>query len=148
MPIKPGEYLLECAEFCGTAHSHMRGRFIVMAPADYQRWLDQAATDETLAASGEHLFRSYGCSGCHGAGGAVRAPPLAGVYGRPVPLSDGTTVIADERYIRDSILMPRRQIVASYQPIMPSFAGRIGEEDLIALIAYIQSLSDDGEANR
>jgi cytochrome c oxidase subunit 2 len=144
----PGEYLLECAEFCGTEHSHMRGRFIVMAPADYQRWLDQSATDETLAAEGERLFRSYGCSGCHAVGGAIRAPSLAGIYGRPVPLADGTTVIADERYIRDSILMPRRQIAAGYQPVMPSFAGRIPEEELVAVIAYIQSLADDEGGRR
>jgi cytochrome c oxidase subunit 2 len=78
----------------------------------------------------------------------VRAPSLAGVFGRPVPLSDGSTTIADARYIRDSILMPRSQVVAGFQPIMPSFAGRIPEEDLIALIAYIQSLTDSGEALR
>lgn len=145
---RPGEYLLECAEFCGTEHSHMGGRLIVMSPADYQGWLNQAATDETLAARGARLFRSYGCSGCHGANSAVRAPSLAGIFGRPVPLSDGSTTIADERYIRDSILMPRRQVAAGYEPIMPSFAGRILEEDLIAVIAYIQSLSGSAEVSR
>lgn len=145
---KTGEYLLECAEFCGTEHSHMRGRLIVMARADYQRWLDQSSVDETLAARGERLFRGYGCSGCHEIGAAVRAPALEGLYGRPVPLSDGTTAIADARYIRDSILLPRQQIVAGYQPLMPSFAGRIAEEDLIAVIAYIQSLADAGEVSR
>ncbi len=145
---RPGEYLLECAEFCGSHHSHMAGRFIVMAPTDYQKWLDEAATDETLAAEGERLFRAYGCSGCHDPGGAIRAPSLSGIYGRPVPLADGTTTLADERYIRDSILMPRRQIAAGYQPLMPSFAGRIPEEELIAVIAYIQSLADDGGGRR
>lgn len=139
-----GEYLLECAEFCGTAHSHMGGRLIVQTPAEYQRWLEQSATDETLAARGGRLFRSYGCSGCHSPGATVRAPLLDSLFGRPVPLSDGTTTIADERYIRDSVVFPGKQIVAGYEPLMPSFAGRIPEDDMIALIAYIRSLSGDG----
>jgi cytochrome c oxidase subunit 2 len=145
---RPGQYLLECAEFCGTQHSLMGGRLIVMTPADYQRWLGESRTDVTLAATGERLFRSYGCSGCHGANSAVRAPSLAGLFGRPVPLAGGTTTIADARYIRDSILQPRRDVVAGYEPIMPSFAGRIPEEDLLALVAYIQSLTDDEEKSR
>ena len=62
----------------------------------------------------------------------------------PVPLSDGTTVIADDRYIQDSILYPARQVVASYAPVMPSFKGVIGEDDLVALIAYIKSLLSGG----
>ena len=82
----------------------------------------------------------FGCSGCHNGGGTVRAPSLDGVYGSPVPLSDGTTVIADEGYMRDSILFPKKQIVASYQPVMPSFDGVISDADLEKLVAYIKSL--------
>jgi cytochrome c oxidase subunit 2 len=93
-----------------------------------------------MAAQGAALFRSLGCSGCHGNGGTVRAPPLEGVYGKPVPLADGSIVVANERYIRDSILQPRSQIVASYEPLMPSFAGRISEDDLVKIVAYIKSL--------
>ena len=94
----------------------------------------------------------YGCSGCHGGNGAggsddaqgtVRAPSLQGLYGGPVPLSDGTVVVADDRYIHDSIVQPQVQIVAGYAPIMPSFAGQIGEEDLLKLIAYIKSLAHE-----
>ena len=57
-----------------------------------------------------------------------------------MPLSDGTVVIADDRYIHDSIVRPESQIVAGYAPIMPSFAGQISEEDLLKLVAYIKSL--------
>jgi cytochrome c oxidase subunit 2 len=139
-PEKPGVFPLLCAEYCGTDHSAMTGRVVVMKPADYSAWLQRQDVDGTLASQGAALFRSLGCSGCHGNGGTVRAPPLEGVYGRPVPLSDGTTVIADERYIRDSILRPRSQIVASYEPLMPSFEGRVSEDDLIKIVAYIKSL--------
>jgi cytochrome c oxidase subunit II len=65
---------------------------------------------------------------------------LNGLYGNPVHLSDGTTVIADERYLRDSILLPQRQVVAGYAPIMPSFSGQLSEEDLLALVAYLKSI--------
>jgi cytochrome c oxidase subunit 2 len=66
------------------------------------------------------------------------------LYGSPVPLSDGTVVVADDRYIHDSIVQPQSQIVAGYAPLMPSFAGQIGEEDLVKLIAYIKSLAPEG----
>ena len=76
-------------------------------------------------------------------GSAVRAPSLAGLYGSPVPLSNGTVTIADERYLHDSIVMPEQQIVAGYAPIMPSFAGQLGEEDLLKLVAFIKSLEPE-----
>jgi cytochrome c oxidase subunit II len=148
---RPGTYHLFCTQLCGTSHADMVGQVVAMTGPDYQRWLEQNGASETLAVAGKTLFMRYGCSGCHGgngaggsqAGGSVRAPPLAGLYGSPVPLSDGTVVAADDRYIRDSILMPEKQVVASYVPVMPSFAGQIGEDDLLKLIAYIKSLAPE-----
>lgn len=138
---EPGDYRLECSEFCGTEHAHMSGRVVVMEPAAYARWLVQQGVHESLAVQGERSFRQYGCSGCHAAGSTVHAPSLVGLYGRLVHLQDGTTVRADERYIRDSILLPNKEIVAGYPPVMPSYQGQIGEDDMLKLIAYIQSLS-------
>lgn len=137
---KTGRYHILCAEFCGTAHSRMRGELVVMEPEAYQAWLDAREPDDTLAARGEKLFRAYGCSGCHGESSVVRAPSLAGLWGSPVPLAEGGTVIADATYVRDSILFPQRHVAAGYRPIMPSFRGQIGEDDLVELVAYIQSL--------
>jgi len=102
----------------------------------------------TLAAAGAVLFMRFGCSGCHGGNGvggaqadsAVRAPPLRGLYGNPVPLADGTVVRADARYLHDSIVYPDSQIVAGYEPVMPSFAGQLTEEQILELIDYIRSL--------
>lgn len=138
---KPGSYRLTCAEFCGTNHSAMGGRFVVMSPAEYARWLDAFGTDRTLAAAGAALFRERGCSGCHGAGSTVRAPSLAGLYGSPVPLDGGSVVIADDQFIRDSILLPQSQIAAGYPRIMPTFQNVLTEEDVLKLVAYIKSLS-------
>jgi len=137
---RTGDFHLFCAEYCGTAHSHMIGRVVVMEPAEFAAWLDVGAPRESMAERGAGLFRSYGCSGCHGERATVHAPKLEGLFGRPVPLEGGAMVIADERYVRDSILQPKREIAAGYPPIMPSFAGRIGEEDLLDLIAYVRSL--------
>ncbi len=137
---KLGTYHLFCAQFCGTGHAAMVGTVTVMSGADYQRWLGSGGPAGTLAEQGKRLFVQYGCSGCHSGQGTVRAPSLVGLYRSPVPLSDGSIVIADDRYIRDSILYPQQQVVASYAPVMPSFNGVIGEDDLLKLVAYIESL--------
>ncbi|MBP2292631.1 cytochrome c oxidase subunit II [Azospirillum rugosum] len=139
-PTEVGDYRLFCAEFCGTDHARMGGTVTVMEPGDFQRWLDEQGSTESLAQEGAALFRQFGCSGCHGAASTVHAPPLEGLFGRPVPLASGETAMADDRYIRDSILMPRAQVAAGYPPIMPSFAGQIGEDELLKIVAYIKSL--------
>jgi len=136
----PGRYHIFCAEYCGTDHAHMGGWLTVLNPREYADWLRQQGGQETLAQQGQDLFRRYGCSGCHNPGGTVRAPELQGVYGGPVPLSNGTVVTADERYIRDSILNPKAQVAAGYAPVMPTFAGQLSEDDLARLVAYIQSI--------
>jgi len=140
-PSRIGRYHLFCAEYCGLDHSRMRGQVIVMEPAEYEAWLAGESGAESLPAQGEKLFSSLGCIVCHGAGSKVAAPSLAGIFGKPVPLTGGQTVVADETYIRDSILTPEKQVVAGYEPIMPSFRGRVDESDLTKLIAYIKSLS-------
>ena len=140
---KVGRYHLFCAEYCGTDHAHMGGWLTVMSPRDFGRWLQAEGGQETLAAQGKDLFRRYGCSGCHEAGGTVRAPRLEGLFGSPVPLSDGSVVIADERYVRDSILDPKAQVAAGYAPVMPTFAGQIGEDDLAKLVAYVESIGPE-----
>jgi cytochrome c oxidase subunit II len=138
---KTGVFQLLCAEFCGTDHSRMSGRIVVLEPAEYAAWLSRQDVSGTLVSEGADLFRQLGCSGCHVGQSSVRAPSLNGLYGKPVPLQDGSIVIANERYIRDSILLPRSQVAAGYTPVMPSFAGRVSEDELIRLVAYIKSLA-------
>ncbi|MBK1621976.1 cytochrome c oxidase subunit II [Afifella marina] len=135
---KPGTYALLCAEYCGTQHSKMTGKVIVMEEEDYADWLSHQEADNSLAAQGERLFTTLGCSGCHGHSANVRAPPLENVYGSPVALADGRIVEADDAYLRDSILQPKRDVVAGFKPIMPSFAGRVSEANLLALLAYLK----------
>lgn len=140
---RPGVFGLACAEFCGTDHSVMGGKFIALDAADYSRWLERAPADETLAVAGAKIFRARGCSGCHGPSATVHAPRLEGLYGRAVPLASGEIVTADTQYIRDSILLPHKQVAAGYPDIMPTFANTLSEEELLMLVAYIQSLGGE-----
>jgi cytochrome c oxidase subunit 2 len=137
-PSRAGEYHLFCTEFCGTDHALMLGKIVVQPPAEFARWLSEGPRQPGMAQRGFALYRAYGCSGCHDAGSTVHAPPLTGLLGRPVQLQDGRALRADEPYIRDAILAPDKDIVAGYAPIMPSYAGKIGEEDLLAIIEYIR----------
>jgi cytochrome c oxidase subunit 2 len=148
-PTKVGKYHLFCAEYCGTNHSQMVGWVYVMEQADYDRWLAGEYSGPTMAKQGEELFVRHHCAGCHGSSPIVRAPRLEGVYGRPVPVTEGESkevhfVTADDRYIRDSILLPKQQVVAGYEPVMPSFKDQIPEEDLFKIIAYIKSIGTKG----
>jgi cytochrome c oxidase subunit 2 len=138
---KTGTFHLTCAEYCGTDHSVMAGKLVIVAPQDYARWTAEQPQGDDLAHQGEALFRSLGCSGCHTPGSSVHAPDLHGVYGHLVQLTDGRSVTADEAYLRDSILLPNKDIVTGYSPIMPSFSGVATEDQLVELLAYLKSLS-------
>lgn len=140
---RAGTYHLMCAQYCGLNHSRMQGQVYALEPADYERWLSEQTSQATMAAEGEKLFREFGCSGCHGASATVRAPSLNGIYGKPVPLLHGQVVTADDRYIHDSILLPKAQVAAGYQNVMPSFKGVLSEEQVAELVAYIRSLGSN-----
>jgi cytochrome c oxidase subunit 2 len=136
---KPGSYHLLCSQYCGTNHSGMIGRVIVMEPAEYQDWLNQRA-EGSLALEGRKVFLKYRCISCHSADENARAPVLEELFGRRVQLRDGRRVLADEDYIRESIYDPGAKIVAGYENIMPTFKGQVSEEEIYQLIAFIKSL--------
>jgi len=138
----PGRYHFFCAEYCGMNHSGMGGWVVVMEPTEYENWLSGNANQMSPAAAGQQLFESLGCASCHGASAeGGRGPALSGVFGNNVTLNSGQTVRADEAYIRESILNPQAKIVTGFGPIMPSFQGQVGEEQLLQVVAYIKSLS-------
>ena len=140
-PTKPGRYHFFCSQYCGTNHAIMGGWVTVMEPSNYAAWLTGASMGEASPlASGEKLFSEKACITCHVPNGTGRAPSLNGLYGARVLLADGSTVLADDAYIRESILLPAAKIVAGYQPLMPTFQGQLTEEQVIALTAYIKSL--------
>jgi cytochrome c oxidase subunit 2 len=138
---KTGRYHLFCAEYCGTKHSGMIGWLEVMDPVAFQAWLAGGAGSESLASAGSKLFAQHACNTCHRPDSLARGPNLEGLFGKPVTLQDGRTVVADESYIRESIVTPNAKLVAGFQPIMPTFQGLIAEEGLLQLVAYVKSLS-------
>ena len=146
-----GEFPIRCAEFCGTDHSVMGGRLTVMRREDYAAWL-AASSDGgqagTMAMAGRRLFRTAGCSGCHGAASAVHAPALEGLFGRPVGLADGETTVADEQYLRDSIMLPNKHVAAGYRPIMPTYADVLKPQEVNELVSYLRSIGPEQEERR
>lgn len=149
-PTRSGTYTLFCAQYCGTAHSAMLGRIIVLAPAAYAAWLagdwkETAAaarnTDPDKRSAGRRLFVQYGCSVCHDPDAALHAPSLVGIYGQRVRLGDGTFARADDQYLHDSILHGSQQVVAGYRPIMPTYDGVIPEPDVLELVSYLKSIT-------
>ena len=137
---KPGRYHLFCAEYCGTQHSGMGGDIVVMEPQEYAQWM-AGGPSAPLQETGKQLFASLGCSTCHRSDVQGRGPNLQGIYNKPVLLEDGRTVIADENYVRESILNPTAKIVSGFKPVMPTFQGIVNEEQVNALVAYVKSLS-------
>ncbi len=137
---KTGRYHFFCAQYCGVYHSRMTGWLIVMDPVDYQHWLSGSIKGESMAAAGAELYQQFGCVTCHGTG---KGPSFVGLYSKLVLLSTGQSVIADEDYLRESILDPSAKIVNGYPAIMPTFRGQISEEQILQIIAYIKSLGGE-----
>lgn len=136
---KTGTFDLFCAEYCGTDHSRMIGKVVVMERADYERWLTERA-DRSLALQGRQLFQKLQCVTCHHPEADNRAPILEGIYRRRVALENGQTVEADEAYLRESILFPRRKVRAGWRPIMPTYDKQVSEDEMIRLIAFLKAL--------
>jgi cytochrome c oxidase subunit 2 len=137
---KTGDFHIFCAEYCGTRHSGMTGQIHVMEPDDYQAWLSGGGLTGSLSARGEQLFQQLACNTCHVADGSGRGPALAGVFGSQVKLEGGRTAVADESYLRESILTPQMKIVQGYGPLMPTFQGLVSEDNLMSLIEYVKTL--------
>jgi cytochrome c oxidase subunit II len=143
-PSKIGRYHIFCTQYCGTKHSNMIGWVTVMDPADYQAWLAANSAGGTMVENGARLFADLSCNTCHtDTGQAARGPALKNVFGHQVLLQGLQTTTADDAYLRESILNPQAKIVSGFQPMMPTFQGLVTEEQLLQLIAYVKSLSDN-----
>lgn len=154
-PTRAGRFHLFCTEYCGTQHAGMVGQVVVLEPNEYEAWLSGGvsagaarAPEGSLANRGQKIFQDLGCQTCHLQDRQGIGPMLAGIFGKPQRLQTGQTVTADESYLRESILNPQAKIVAGFQPVMPPYQGRVNEEQLVDLIAYIKGLGQIGPAQR
>lgn len=149
---KTGEYDLFCAEYCGTRHSMMLSKVVVQEPEAFNAWLDNAANwvaSVPPVEAGAKLYTTKGCFQCHSTDGrAGTGPSFKDLFGHDVALVGGKTVLADENYIRDSMLDPAGQVVAGYAAVMPTYQGRLKDAELTALTEWIKSLSDKAPATK
>jgi len=146
-PIKVGTFQLFCAEYCGTGHSKMLGKVIVLSPEAYDRWEKGEEEEEGVASlspaeRGEQIYANSGCNACHSLDGSkLVGPTFKGLIGGESELEDGEIITADENYVRESILEPQGKTVKGYPPVMPSFKGILSDNDISALIAYMKTLN-------
>jgi cytochrome c oxidase subunit 2 len=148
------DVLLECAEYCGKGHSEMLATVSIKDEEKFKEWVDSYGDVECkpgagivcpppvpLADKGKLLFSTWNCKTCHTIdGGPGTGPTLKGVFGSQVPLADGTVALADENYIRESILISNAKVVKGFSPVMPLFKGTLRDKDIDALLAYIKEL--------
>jgi cytochrome c oxidase subunit II len=141
-----GEYDLFCTEYCGLQHSKMLSRVEVKSTSDYEKWLGEQVKDLPPIELGQKAFSLSGCNVCHVLDGGVgTCPNLNNKFGTEEHLSDGSVVMVDENYIRESILEPNAKIVKGYEKVpMPSFKGALSEKQIEGLIAFIKSRSTHG----
>ena len=145
-PTKEGRYHLFCAEYCGTEHSAMVGYVDVLSAAKYEEWLTGGQRAQSPVVAGEKLFGKLGCVACHSGGESALGPDIAGTYGQKREFTDGSKTVADDDYIRESILNPQKKVLNGYQPIMPTFKGMVTEPQLMQLNAYIKSIAENNTA--
>ena len=141
-PIQPDEYDVYCAEYCGTNHSAMRTKAFVHEMADFRAWLERAGSAGSPLERGAKMFQTRGCAQCHTIDGSrLTGPSWKDLFGSNVPVLGGSTVVADENYIRESILDPNVKIRSGYDAVMSSYRGSMKDRDIDAIIAYMKSIS-------
>jgi cytochrome c oxidase subunit 2 len=147
-PDRPGSYQIYCTVYCGTGHSNMLARLIVMPPREYAGWVEQggreggeAGAKEPLHERGERVVKGAGCLSCHAVEGKEKiGPNFRGLYGSKVPLEGGTSVTADEEYFRESIVDPGAKVVKGYPNVMPTFKTSMPPDDVRAAVEYLKTL--------
>ncbi|MDZ4677060.1 MAG: cytochrome c oxidase subunit II [Oligoflexia bacterium] len=139
-----GEHEIMCTEYCGTAHSNMLGKVIVLEQEQFKAWLRGVDPQKVnISDLGKKLFEKRNCVACHSVNGteSKAGPALNAVYNKKVQLATGETVTADENYLRNSILNPAGQVVKGFRPVMPTFQGLLNEGEINAIVAYLKTLS-------
>jgi len=143
---QPGMHQIYCTEYCGRQHSGMHRKIHVLSKEDYAKkksaGFEGRPEGQDPAEWGKQLYSKYGCNACHGLeeGEVKVGPSFYGIYGRKGETQDGTAYVANEEYIRESIMEPMAKIVKGYAPAMPSFKGQIGDDQMDAIIAFMKTL--------
>lgn len=151
-PTKIGRFDIACAEYCGIGHHTMRNSVVVEDKNAFQAWLnaqrtfaqslaaDSTGTGDELVEQGRQLAQNQGCLSCHSIDGSPNVGPTwKDLYGKTETLVDGSTIIVDEDYLKESIINPNATVVQGFSPIMPPY--ELKDEELDALIAYTRTVT-------
>lgn len=143
-PTEPGKYQVFCAEYCGQNHSGMLTQVVVHEPGGFEKWLrevEEKSSNKNPVELGGDLYKTRGCMQCHSVDGTKGiGPSFKGAWGRTELMTDGTSIVVDENYIRESVMDPQAKIVAGFAPVMPTFKGKLKDKEITGLIEYIKSL--------
>jgi len=143
-PSLIGEYKVRCSELCGLRHAYMEGLVEVVSQANFEKWIaqQQSAAPPSPELRGQQLASSYGCVNCHSTDGSAKTGPTwLRLYNSSVKLSDGTTVTADDNYLKTSIINPNSQVVSGFSSnVMPDFSTVLDQTMVESLVAYIKTL--------
>jgi cytochrome c oxidase subunit 2 len=130
---------------CGVSHAYMLAPVAVVSEDSFMSWVadrqaEALAAAQTPEVRGQTLATQNGCFGCHTVDGSPgQGPTWQGLYGAQVELSDGSTVTADDAYIKESILDPQAKVVAEFETVqMPTF--EFTDEQITDIIAYLKTL--------
>lgn len=153
---REGRYPVYCAEYCGLDHSHMQASVEVMSPAAFERWregehapLVASVEQADLARLGAEVAAEKGCLKCHSIDGSAHiGPSWLGLYGREEHLDNGQRVLADEKYLTESMMEPNVKRVAGFNAVMPSFMGQLKPAEVAELLELIKSLRTEPPRRR
>jgi cytochrome c oxidase subunit 2 len=145
-PDVKGQFVFTCAEYCGKGHSDMHGTLTVEDQAAYDKFLETGGTEwedykTHMQDWGKIQWERKGCNSCHTTDGTPsKGPTWKGIWGHMVELNDGSKVLVDEAYVKESMMNPQAKIVKGFEPVMPTFQGLLKDPDVNGLLAYIKSL--------
>ena len=144
-PTVEGNYMVRCAEICGTSHAYMEKPVIVSSQEEFDAWMSEQLelaeeASQTPEGRGQALVAANGCGACHSINGAPGiGPTWFGLFGRQERLTDGSVVTADDAYLHESISAPQAKIVAGFEnQLMPAY--NFTDEQIADIIAYIKTL--------
>jgi cytochrome c oxidase subunit 2 len=148
--INSGTYPLYTSAFSELAQDSLATAVVSLAQADFEAWLAAVGdifVGRTLPEVGELLYNKQGCKACHSLDGSkLVGPSLKNVYGYEFKMIDGRTLLADDAFIKESILEPNATVVEGYQPVMTPYAGILDDREIEAIIEFLKTISDRGNA--
>ena len=144
-PTLNGNYMVRCAELCGTSHYSMEKPVVISSQEDFDAWMTEQRDiaielAQTPEGSGQLLVQNNGCAACHSINGAAGiGPTWFGLAGSQEELTDGTVVLVDDAYLTESIHAPQAKIVAGFEnQLMPTYG--FTDEEIANIVAYIKTL--------